>query len=112
MTDEDDVTINAFDSWGARRLGTASFAAALWIACMFTQPAAAGAAEKIGTVTEVYDGTLTSDIQVRTFRNIDRLFPVGTVKHGPNVLALPPAPKPLAKVAFKSGGKPYDLIDY
>jgi hypothetical protein len=73
---------------------------------------AAGAAETIGTVTQVYDGTLTSDIQVSTFRNIDRLFPVRIVKHGPNVLALPWSPKPLGKVQFSSGGKQYDLIDY
>ena len=79
---------------------------------MFTQPAAAGAPDDIGTVTQVYDGTLTSDIQVRTFRNIDRLFPVRVVKHGPKVLALPPAAKPLTKVEFSSGGKTYDLIDY
>jgi CubicO group peptidase (beta-lactamase class C family) len=79
---------------------------------MFIQPAAADGAEEIGTVTQVYDGTLTSDIQVRTFRNIDRLFPVRVVKHGPKVLALPPAARHLVKVEFSSGGKPYDLIDY
>ena len=100
------------DPWGARRWGTASFAAALCFACMFTRPAAAAAAEKIGTVIQVYDGTLTSDIQVRTFRNIDRLFPVRVVKHGSKVLVLPPAAKPLTKVEFSSGGKTYDLIDY
>jgi CubicO group peptidase (beta-lactamase class C family) len=87
-------------------------AAVLCVACMFTLRAAAGAAEKIGTVTEVYDGTLTSDIQVRTFRNIDRLFPVRVVKHGPHVLALPPAAKRLPRFEFTSGGKHYDLIDY
>src|ERR1700736_3797992 len=89
-----------------------SFVTALWVVCMFTQPAAADSAEEIGTVTQVYDGTLTSDIQVLTFRNIDRLFPVRVVKHGPKVLALPPAAKPLTKVEFSSGGKTYDLIDY
>jgi hypothetical protein len=57
---------------------------------MFIQQAAAGAAENIGTVTQVYDGTLTSDIQVRTFRNIDRLFPVRIVKHGPKVARTAP----------------------
>jgi len=87
-------------------------AAVLWVASMFALRAAAGAAEKIGTVTEVYDGTLTSDIQVRTFRNIDRLFPVRVVKHGPHVLALPPAAKRLPRFEFTSGGKRYDLIDY
>jgi len=89
-----------------------ALATPLLVACMFTQTAAAGAAENIGTVTQVYDGTLTSDIQVRTFHNIDRLFPVRVVKHGPNVLALPPAAKRLTKVEFSSGGKTYDLIDY
>jgi hypothetical protein len=79
---------------------------------MSTQYTGAGAAESIGTVTQVYDGALTSDVQVHTFRNIDRLFPVRVVKHGPNVLALPRAAKPLTKVEFSSAGKNYDLIDY
>ncbi len=79
---------------------------------MLIQPAAAGTAETIGTVTEVYDGTLTSDIQVSTFRNIDRLFPVRIVKHGAHVLALPRAQKSLGTVRFSSGGKQYDLVDY
>jgi CubicO group peptidase (beta-lactamase class C family) len=79
---------------------------------IFMQASAVGAAKDMGTVTQVYDGTLTSDIQVNTFRNIDRLFPVRVVKHGPNVLALPAAARPLTKVEFSSGGKSYDLIDY
>jgi CubicO group peptidase (beta-lactamase class C family) len=79
---------------------------------MLTQQTGAGAAETIGTVTQVYDGALTSDVQVHTFRHIDRLFPVRVVKHGPNVLALPRAAKPLSKVEFSSAGKRYDLIDY
>jgi CubicO group peptidase (beta-lactamase class C family) len=87
-------------------------AAMLFIVCMFVEHAAISAAQNIGTVTEVYDGTLTSDIQVNTFRNIDRLFPVRVVKHGPHVLALPPAAKPFTRVEFSSGGKTYDLIDY
>jgi CubicO group peptidase (beta-lactamase class C family) len=84
----------------------------LWAVCMFNQSAVGGPVESIGTVTQVYDGTLTSDIQVHTFRNIDRLFPVRVVKHGPHVLALPPAPKALTRVDFSSAGKSYDLIDY
>ena len=70
------------------------------------------AADVIGTVTEVYDGTLTSDIQVNTFRHIERLFPVRVVKHGPHVLELPPAERPLKKLQFVSAGMPYDLVDY
>ncbi len=38
--------------------------------------------EPIGTVREVYDGRLYPDIQVNTFRNIDRLFPTRTVRRG------------------------------
>ena len=79
---------------------------------MFTQSATVGAAENIGTVTQVYNGLLTSDIQVNTFRNIDKLFPVRVVKHGSNVLPLPAAAKRLTRVEFSSGGKSYDLIDY
>jgi CubicO group peptidase (beta-lactamase class C family) len=86
--------------------------ATLLVVCMLIQSSVVSAAENIGTVAQVYDGTLTSDIQVNTFRNIDRLFPVRVVKHGPNVLALPHAAKPLTQVEFSSGGKTYDLIDY
>lgn len=65
----------------------------LMTACMRTQPPHAHVAEPIGTVGQVYDGTLTSDIQVDTFRNIDRLFPVRVVRHGTTVLALPRSDK-------------------
>jgi len=81
-------------------------------ACMITQPTATGGAENIGTVTQVYDGVLTSDVQVNTFRHIDRLFPVRVVKRGPDVLALARSDKPLANFEFSSGGKTFDLIDY
>ncbi len=91
---------------------TFRYAAVSWAACMFTLGAAAGVPDKIGTVAEVYDGTLTSDIQVNTFRHIDRLFPVHVVKHGPDVLALPPAAKRLPRIEFTSGEKSYDLVDY
>ena len=69
-------------------------------------------ADAIGTVREVYDGTLTSDIQVNTFRNIDRLFPFNVVRRGAKVHELKPSDHPLTRVEFRSGGKAYDLIDY
>jgi Beta-lactamase len=97
---------------GAKRGGIASLATLLLFAAMFIRQSLAIAEETIGSVTQVYDGTLTSDIQVNTFRHIERLFPVRVVKHGPHVLALPRAVKPLTKVEFSSGGKNYDLIDY
>ncbi len=70
------------------------------------------AAEKIGTVQQVYDGTLLPDVQVNTFRNIDRLFPTRVVKHGAQVYPLPLSSRPLKNVQFNSGGKTYDVLDY
>ena len=68
--------------------------------------------EEIGTVRQIYDGTLYPDIQVRTFRNIDRLFPTRTVRHGSHVYPLPKSESPLKEVEFTSAGKKYDMYDY
>jgi CubicO group peptidase (beta-lactamase class C family) len=68
--------------------------------------------EPIGTVREVYDGKLLPDIQVNTFRNIDRLFPTRTVRHGQHVYPLPAGTTRLGSVPFTSKGKHYDLYDY
>ena len=68
--------------------------------------------EEIGAVRQIYDGTLYPDVQVRTFRNIDRLFPVRTIRHGGHVQRLPIAEKPLTGLQFQSRGKRYDLYDY
>ncbi len=100
------------DSPGAARRFVISLTIPLWVACMFIPTSTASSAENIGTVREVYDGTLTSDIQVNTFRHIERLFPVRVVRHGPQALALSRSGKPLTRVEFTSGGKRYDLIDY
>jgi len=70
------------------------------------------AGERIGTVQEMYDGTLLPDLQVNTFRNIDRLFPTRVVKRGASVYPLPASDKPLTNVMFVSDGKDYDLYDY
>jgi CubicO group peptidase (beta-lactamase class C family) len=69
------------------------------------------ATEPIGTVRQVYDGELFPDIQVNTFRNIDRLFSTNTVRRGDHVYPLPPG-KRLENVKFVSNGKEYDLYDY
>jgi CubicO group peptidase (beta-lactamase class C family) len=68
--------------------------------------------EPIGTVREVYDGKLLPDIQVNTFRNIDRLFPTRTVRHSQHVYPLPVGNTRLGSVPFTSKGKHYDLYDY
>ena len=70
------------------------------------------AVEEIGTVRQMYDGVLYPDIQVRTFRHIDRLFPTRTVKRGPHVSPLLKSETPLKGVEFTSAGKKYDMYDY
>ena len=70
------------------------------------------AVEEIGTVRQMYDGTLYPDIQVRTFRNIDRLFPTRVVKRGNQVYPLQKSDAPLKGVEFTSGGKKFDMYDY
>ncbi|HEY4934381.1 MAG TPA: serine hydrolase [Terriglobales bacterium] len=70
------------------------------------------AAEPIGTVRQIYDGVLTPQMAVNTFRNIDRLFPTRTVPRSSKPMPLPPAATPLSTVSFIDRGKRYDLEDY
>ena len=58
------------------------FALIVFASAAHAQPVNPHAAEPIGTVRQVYDGALPPDIQVNTFRNIDRLFPTRTVARG------------------------------
>jgi len=67
--------------------------------------------EPIGTVREIYDGKLYPDIQVNTFRNIDRLFPTRVVSRGETVLPLPESIHPLTEFTYTENGKTYDLYD-
>jgi CubicO group peptidase (beta-lactamase class C family) len=68
--------------------------------------------EPIGTVRQIYDGVLSPDLAINTFRNIDRLFPSRIVPHAARPLPLPPAATPLRDVHFTAAGKAYDLDDY
>ncbi|TWT77674.1 6-aminohexanoate-dimer hydrolase [Posidoniimonas polymericola] len=70
------------------------------------------ASEPIGSVREVYDGALSPESAVRTFRNIDRLFPTRTVPKSLTPWPLPPAATTLTNVSFEDKGQAYDLIDY
>jgi CubicO group peptidase (beta-lactamase class C family) len=70
------------------------------------------ATEPIGTVRQVYDGMLTLQQAVNTFRNIDRLFPSRAVPAASVPMPLPPAAVPLRTVSFSDRGKRYDLEDY
>lgn len=69
------------------------------------------ATEDIGTVRQIYDGKLYPDIQVNTFRNIDRLFPTRTVARGTVVSELPLSKQPLEDFAYSVDGQSYDLFD-
>jgi CubicO group peptidase (beta-lactamase class C family) len=96
----------------------ALLAATLMTALMTNAASAAGddpyphAQEPIGTVEQVYNGALTPDLAVNTFRNIDRLFPTRTIAHGDKAGPLPQAAEPLKEIKFKEGEKNYDLYDY
>lgn len=68
--------------------------------------------EPIGTVRQMYDGALTPEMAVHTFRNIDRLFPTRVVAHGAHARPLPAAPTPLREVHFRDGSASYDLEHY
>jgi len=68
--------------------------------------------ETIGTVRQVYDGMLYPDIQVNTFRNIDRLFPTRIVHAGNSPSSLPEREEQLQNFHFTSRDKEYDLYDF
>lgn len=68
--------------------------------------------EPIADPRQLYDGALTPDLAVNTFRNIERLFPTRRIARGGAVKALLSAPRPLAQLAFVSRGRRWDLYDY
>lgn len=69
--------------------------------------------ELIGTVEQIYDGQLTPDLAVSTFRNIDRLFPVRTIAAGDAPRDLPEAPQDLEhRVKMETDDATYDLYDF
>ena len=69
--------------------------------------------ETIGTVEDVYNGHLTPDMAVSTFRNIDRLFPTRTIPAGDSPSPLPEAPVDLpGMVSYQVGDASYDLYDF
>jgi CubicO group peptidase (beta-lactamase class C family) len=81
-------------------------------ACRHVPPAYPHRTEPIGTVRQIYDGVLTPELAVNTFRNIDRLFPTRTVNASAHPFPLPPAPRLLTSVSFTDNGKVYDLGSY
>ncbi len=70
------------------------------------------AAEPIGTVRQIYDGALSLELAVNTFRNIDRLFPTRRIPRASKPWHLLPAVTQLTQVHFTDRGIPHDLEDY
>jgi CubicO group peptidase (beta-lactamase class C family) len=68
--------------------------------------------EEIGTIEEVYDATLLPDLQVNTYRNIDRLFPTRDIHKSTNVYPLPYRDEKLGNITFTSKGQRFDVYDY
>jgi len=96
-------------------LVTASSAIAFLTGCATAAHPPADASnnnEPIGTVQQIYDGTLTPDLAVHTFRHIDKLFPTRRIARGDTVTPLPESPQQLTQVKFDSNGKHYDLFDF
>src|SRR5687767_5593926 len=67
------------------------------------------AAEPIGTVRQIYDGVLPFDAAVRTFRNIDRLFPTRVVPRSTTPLPLQVDPASFPQIRFVDRDSQYTL---
>jgi CubicO group peptidase (beta-lactamase class C family) len=76
------------------------------------QSAYAHAMEPIGNVREIYDGVLTLEMAVNTFRNIDRLFPSNRVAKSAKPLPLTMAAKPMTSLSFDDRGRQISLDQY
>ncbi len=70
------------------------------------------AGEPIGTARQVYDGSLTPELAVNTFRNTHRLFPTRAIPPSQTPLALPNAPNPLQDVQFTDGAANFGLEQF
>ncbi|AWN35064.1 serine hydrolase domain-containing protein [Methylobacterium radiodurans] len=66
----------------------------------------------IASVQSVYDGRVLPDIQARTFRNIDRLFPTRTVNRDMRGKPLAEDLRNFDDLKIESDGKAYDIYDY
>jgi CubicO group peptidase (beta-lactamase class C family) len=70
------------------------------------------AKETIGNVRQIYDGVLSPELAVNTFRNIDRLFPSALVRKSKQPYALPLDSKPLTPFSFMDRGRRIELEQY
>ncbi|KAA0968151.1 serine hydrolase [Aureimonas fodinaquatilis] len=69
-------------------------------------------AQEIGTIQQLYEGRLLPDMQVRTFRDADKLANVAVSRAEGPVRMFLPSSRSLDGLVIPSGGKNYDLYDY
>jgi CubicO group peptidase (beta-lactamase class C family) len=81
-------------------------------ACRPPSPEYPHRSEPIGTVRQIYDGVLTPELAVNTFRNIDRLFPTRRVGASERPFPLRATGQPFPPITFNDGGEQYDLERY
>jgi CubicO group peptidase (beta-lactamase class C family) len=70
------------------------------------------AKETIGNVRQIYDGVLSPEIAVNTFRNIDRLFPSALVRKSKQPYPLLLDSNPLTQFSFIDRGRRIELEQY
>lgn len=70
------------------------------------------ARDSIGSVREIYDGTLSPELAVQTFRNIDRLFPTRAIVPAATPRALPPSGRMLTKLRVPLGDSSVSMEQY
>jgi CubicO group peptidase (beta-lactamase class C family) len=70
------------------------------------------ASEPIGTVRQIYDGVLPFDVAVKTFRNIDRLFPTRVVPRSSQPRPLPADPAPFPGIRIVDRDSQYTLDQF
>ena len=76
------------------------------------QPVYPHAMERIASVREMYDGALSTDMAVNTFRNIDRLFPSRRIAAGTKAVPLPRDPQAFQNLSFLDRGRRFTLDQY
>jgi CubicO group peptidase (beta-lactamase class C family) len=80
--------------------------------CASAPPPYPFAQQPIGTAEQVYAGTLSPDLAVNTYRNIDRLFPSRLIKASGEPRELPRADTPLTDLTFSYQGRAYSLAQF
>jgi CubicO group peptidase (beta-lactamase class C family) len=80
--------------------------AILWVAHSVVQ------AQSLATLPQMYDGSMTPDLAVRTFSHTELLLPYGVAARGATVTPLPRTKQPFPRIQFVDNGKTFDLHDY